>query len=150
MHLFTFNKYNENFNVHITNHALEKRDGENFNRNWYYTNDKLHEILIQACGRLTEFRNKGTVCITFENKERKGINALLVELKDSNIVIITMLRKVKRNQNDVFRGCPHIYLRGYEFCIFTQEELYNQNQNTPKVTKGGIRIKKKSNHVTMY
>jgi len=144
MYLFTFEKYQETFNVNDTNHVHEKRSGDYSKRNKNYTNEKLHEILNLAIGQMTQFRNKNEIAITFFNKVG-GTNAILCAFEDKDITIITMLENVKRQVNDVFRGANHIFLRDYIFTKPTREDLkeYSLKIVQPKNKLRG-KIKKKN------
>ena len=143
MYLFSFEKHNRHYNVNDTAHVNKIRDGEYNKRNKNYTNEKLHEILYIAIASMTQYRNKGDIGITFFNTEGK-INALLVVLTDSEIVIKTALENTKRDANSVFWRSNHIFLKDYIFerpVIDMFENLEIKEAKQP--TRNKLSIKKK-------
>ncbi len=146
MYLFTFEKHKNLFHVHSTDHISETRKAEHHSRNKNYTNEKLHEILNIAVGSMTQYRNKKQIAITFFNDFGKT-NAILCSLEDDKIFLITMLENVKRQVNDVFRGCEHIFLREYIFTKPDYEDIQDIDikivKYKPTKQRPGLSIKKK-------
>lgn len=144
MYLFSFEKFNELYNVRDTAHVNEVREGDYHKRNKNYTDEKLHEILNLAMSSMTQYRNKGDIGITFYNTEGK-INALLVILKGNDIIIKTALENTKRQANSVFWRSNHIFLRDYTFERPVQDMFENleikEVSNVPK--RGKLNVKKK-------
>ncbi len=133
MYLFTIDKHKA-FNVNMTYHLNQVREGELRTRIKFFTIKKLKEILSCAAQSLSQYRNKGRIAITFRtNTER--IAALLVTLEGDELTIITALYNVKRSRNDVFRGIPHYYLNNYIFTKPTEKELRDEFHLQQKIFK---------------
>jgi len=80
----------KDYKVHISNHIYESRNGE-YSRKYGLSNEYLYDIIKLAINNgLTSFRNKGTVKILVKT-EHDLYYTLLIEVKDHNINIITIL-----------------------------------------------------------
>jgi len=120
MYLFDITRYDKTYHVYKTKHTKDSRKASKVSRDHHYTDEKLKEILYNAVGSLSQFRNKGATAISFRNENGKT-NALLVDLEGDKLTIITMLHNTDRRVNDVFYA-NSVYLKDYIFKIPTRLE----------------------------
>ena len=122
MLLFSITRYGKTYEVHKTSHTKEARAGQGNSRDHNYTEEKLKEILYEAVGSLSQYRNKGVTAVTFKN-EFGRTNALLCDLYGNHIDIITMVEHTKRYVNDVFYGAHNVFLKDYIFVRPSKEDI---------------------------